>query len=167
MIAQIPCSAWHQLGRIAVGTSRGLRRAPGRQDGADLLGAPPPGAGRPGPPGAGASPPGAGPPANDAGTASRAARARRRIAQMAFVCADGQIQRAAKKYKDSGVTIHIVKFGLNTDMPDEEIDYCFNVAKALGCKAVTCEPPLEPNQTAWRIRREASDTCSAITATPT
>jgi hypothetical protein len=36
----------------------------------------------------------------------------------------------AKQYKDAGVTIHIVKFGLNTNMPDEEIDYCFNVALA-------------------------------------
>jgi sugar phosphate isomerase/epimerase len=48
----------------------------------------------------------------------------------------------AKQYKDAGVTIHIVKFNLNTNMPDEEIDYCFNVAKAMGCKAITCEPPL-------------------------
>ncbi len=48
----------------------------------------------------------------------------------------------AKQYKEAGVTIHIVKFGLNASMPDEEIDYCFNVAKAMGCKAITCEPPL-------------------------
>jgi sugar phosphate isomerase/epimerase len=47
-----------------------------------------------------------------------------------------------QKYNDAGVTIHIVKFNLNANMPDEEIDYCFNSAKALGCKAVTCEPPL-------------------------
>ncbi len=47
-----------------------------------------------------------------------------------------------KKYDDAGVTIHIVKFGLNTNMSPEEIDYCFNVAKVLGCKAITCEPPL-------------------------
>lgn len=47
-----------------------------------------------------------------------------------------------KKYDDAGVTIHIVKFGLNTSMPAEEIDYCFNVAKVLGCKGITCEPPL-------------------------
>jgi len=47
-----------------------------------------------------------------------------------------------KKYNDAGVTIQIVKFGLSTNMPDEEIDYCFNAAKALGCKAITCEPPL-------------------------
>ncbi|MFN7928994.1 MAG: sugar phosphate isomerase/epimerase [Blastocatellia bacterium] len=47
-----------------------------------------------------------------------------------------------KQYDDAGVTISIVKFGLNTSMPAEEIDYCFNVAKVLGCKAMTCEPPL-------------------------
>jgi sugar phosphate isomerase/epimerase len=47
-----------------------------------------------------------------------------------------------QKYNDAGVTIHIVKFNLSANMPDEEIDYCFNSAKALGCKAVTCEPPL-------------------------
>ena len=47
-----------------------------------------------------------------------------------------------KKYDDAGVTIHIVKFGLNANLPDEEIDYCFNAAKALGCQAITCEPPL-------------------------
>lgn len=47
-----------------------------------------------------------------------------------------------KKYDDAGVRIHIVKFGLNSNMPAEEIDYCFNVAKALGCKGITCEPPL-------------------------
>lgn len=48
----------------------------------------------------------------------------------------------AKQYQDAGVTIEIVKFGLNTTMPDAEIDYCFNVAKAMGCRSVTCEPPL-------------------------
>jgi sugar phosphate isomerase/epimerase len=47
-----------------------------------------------------------------------------------------------QKYNDAGVTIHIVKFNLNANMPDEEIDYCFNAAKTLGCKAITCEPPL-------------------------
>ena len=47
-----------------------------------------------------------------------------------------------KKYNDAGVSIDIVKFGLGPDMTDEEVDYCFNVAKALGCKAITCEPPV-------------------------
>jgi sugar phosphate isomerase/epimerase len=49
----------------------------------------------------------------------------------------------AKMYKDAGITIPIVKFGgLNATMPPEEIEYCFTVAKAMGCKAITCEPPL-------------------------
>lgn len=47
-----------------------------------------------------------------------------------------------RKYDEAGISIPIVKFNLNTSMPAEEIDYCFNVAKAMGCKAVTCEPPL-------------------------
>ena len=47
-----------------------------------------------------------------------------------------------KKYDDAGVTIHIVKFNLTSNMSPEEIDYCFNVAKVMGCKGITCEPPL-------------------------
>jgi sugar phosphate isomerase/epimerase len=47
-----------------------------------------------------------------------------------------------KKYNDTGVTIDIVKFGLGASMTDEEIDYCFRVAKTLGCRAITCEPPV-------------------------
>jgi sugar phosphate isomerase/epimerase len=47
-----------------------------------------------------------------------------------------------KKYNDAGVSIDIVKFGLGSAMTDDEVDYCFQVAKALGCKAITCEPPV-------------------------
>jgi sugar phosphate isomerase/epimerase len=47
-----------------------------------------------------------------------------------------------KKYQDEGATIDIVKFGLNARMSDDEIDYCFQAAKALGCRYITCEPPL-------------------------
>jgi sugar phosphate isomerase/epimerase len=46
------------------------------------------------------------------------------------------------KYNDAGVSIDIVKFGLGSAMTDDEVDYCFQVAKALGCKAITCEPPV-------------------------
>jgi len=44
-------------------------------------------------------------------------------------------------YNDAGVNIHIVKFGSigNANMPDAEIDYYFNVAKALGAKGITRE----------------------------
>jgi sugar phosphate isomerase/epimerase len=46
-----------------------------------------------------------------------------------------------KMYNDAGVNIHIVKFGNigNGNMSDEEIDYYFNVAKALGAKGITRE----------------------------
>ncbi len=47
-----------------------------------------------------------------------------------------------KKFEEAGVSMDIVKFGLNADMPDDEIDYCFQVAKALGCRFITCEPPV-------------------------
>ena len=46
-----------------------------------------------------------------------------------------------KLYNDAGVNIHIVKFGNigNAGMPDEQIDYYFQVAKALGAKGITRE----------------------------
>lgn len=46
-----------------------------------------------------------------------------------------------KMYNDAGVNIHIVKFGSigNPKMPDEQIDYYFEVAKALGAKGITRE----------------------------
>jgi len=46
-----------------------------------------------------------------------------------------------KMYNDAGVNIHIVKFGSigNTNMSDEEIEYYFNVAKALGARGITRE----------------------------
>ncbi len=46
-----------------------------------------------------------------------------------------------KLYNDAGVNIHIVKFGSigNENMSDGEIEYYFNVAKALGAKGITRE----------------------------
>jgi sugar phosphate isomerase/epimerase len=46
-----------------------------------------------------------------------------------------------KLYNDAGVNIHIVKFGNigDANMTDGEIDYYFNVAKALGAKGITRE----------------------------
>ena len=43
-----------------------------------------------------------------------------------------------KKYEDEGVKINIVKFEMGR-LTDEEIEYCFNVAKMLGAKGITCE----------------------------
>ncbi|MDP7640279.1 MAG: TIM barrel protein [Candidatus Hydrogenedentes bacterium] len=46
-----------------------------------------------------------------------------------------------KMYNDAGVNIHIVKFGNigNGDMTDDQVDYYFQAAKALGAKGITRE----------------------------
>jgi len=50
-------------------------------------------------------------------------------------------QALRKMYEDAGVKINIVKFGDigNASMPDEQIEYYFKVAKALGAKGITRE----------------------------
>jgi sugar phosphate isomerase/epimerase len=52
-----------------------------------------------------------------------------------------QFKALRKMYNDAGVNIHIVKFGDigNGNMPDEQIEYYFNVAKALGAQGITRE----------------------------
>lgn len=47
-----------------------------------------------------------------------------------------------KKYEDAGVLIEIVKFDGIDGMSDDVVDYCFQVAKALGAKAISCEIPV-------------------------
>lgn len=46
-----------------------------------------------------------------------------------------------KLFNDAGVNIHIAKFGdiANPGMPEEQIEYYFNVAKTLGAKGITRE----------------------------
>ncbi|MBN2029261.1 sugar phosphate isomerase/epimerase [bacterium] len=45
-----------------------------------------------------------------------------------------------KLYNDAGVDIYIVKFdNIGPGMSEEEVDYCFNVAKALGARGITTE----------------------------
>ena len=48
-------------------------------------------------------------------------------------------------YNDAGVTIYAWK-QLNTNMSDEEVEYIFNVAEALGCTHTTLELPTDPAQ---------------------
>jgi sugar phosphate isomerase/epimerase len=68
--------------------------------------------------------------------------------QYAGISASGRLsasmdkyQALRKMYNDAGVGIHIVKFGNIGDpkMTDAEIDYYFNVAKALGARGITRE----------------------------
>jgi hypothetical protein len=52
-----------------------------------------------------------------------------------------------KKYEDAGVLIQIVKFDGVDTMSDDVADYTFNLAKALGAHAISCEIPV--SKTKW------------------
>jgi sugar phosphate isomerase/epimerase len=44
-----------------------------------------------------------------------------------------------RKYENAGVLIEIVKYDGIFAMADDEVDYCFNLARALGARAISCE----------------------------
>jgi sugar phosphate isomerase/epimerase len=44
-----------------------------------------------------------------------------------------------KKYSDAGVLIEIVKYDGIYNMADAEVDYCFNLARTLGARGISCE----------------------------
>ena len=50
-----------------------------------------------------------------------------------------KVRELRKKYEDAGVRIEIVKFDAIYARTDDEIDYCFELAKALGARAISCE----------------------------
>ena len=54
----------------------------------------------------------------------------------------GKIKEFRKKYADAGIAIEIVKFDGVDKMSDGVLDYAFAFAKALGARAISCEPPL-------------------------
>jgi sugar phosphate isomerase/epimerase len=56
-----------------------------------------------------------------------------------------KVEEARKLLDDNGIHVHIVKFSPG-GWSDEEIDYAFKVAKAMGAKAVTDEISLEAAQ---------------------
>lgn len=54
-------------------------------------------------------------------------------------------KKLRKMYNDAGVSIYAWK-QLSTNMSDEEMEYIFNVAEALGCTHTTLELPTDPAQ---------------------
>jgi sugar phosphate isomerase/epimerase len=50
-----------------------------------------------------------------------------------------KVQAVRKKFEDAGVLIEIVKVDGILKMPDEEVDYQFNLAKNLGARAISTE----------------------------
>jgi sugar phosphate isomerase/epimerase len=55
-----------------------------------------------------------------------------------------RIRALRDMFADAGVDVRYVKFPQlgGAEMTDEEIDYCFRFAKAMGAQGLTCEPPL-------------------------
>ena len=51
----------------------------------------------------------------------------------------GKAKEIRKKYHDAGVAIDIVKFDGLCDLPEEELDYAFTLAKTLGARAISGE----------------------------
>ncbi len=58
-----------------------------------------------------------------------------------------QFKEFRQKYEDAGIAIQIVKFDGVDKMKDEVVDYAFELAKALGAHALSCEIPL--SKTEW------------------
>ncbi len=54
-------------------------------------------------------------------------------------------KKLRRMYNDAGVTIYAWK-QLSTSMSDDELEYVFNVAEALGCTHTTVELPTDPAQ---------------------
>ena len=50
-----------------------------------------------------------------------------------------RVKEFRRKYEDAGVQIDIVKYDGIYTMSDDEVDYCFNLAKALGAQALSTE----------------------------
>ncbi len=56
-----------------------------------------------------------------------------------------------KKYEDAGVLIQILKFDNILAFPDDVLDYGFELAKAVGAGAISCELPVDQVAAAKRL----------------
>jgi sugar phosphate isomerase/epimerase len=54
----------------------------------------------------------------------------------------GDFRKFRQKYEDAGMLIQIVKIDGIDEMPDDVVDYCFQMAKTLGAYALSCEIPV-------------------------
>ena len=70
-----------------------------------------------------------------------------------------------KKYEDAGVLIEIVKYDGIYNMADAEVDYCFNLARTLGARAISCEIDAKHTQRIGQFADKHKLPGRAITAT--
>ena len=47
-------------------------------------------------------------------------------------------QGVRKQFNDAGIDLRILCYNMNANTPDDEIDYAFGMAKAMGVKAISC-----------------------------
>ncbi len=57
-----------------------------------------------------------------------------------------RVRAFRQKYESAGVLIEIVKYDGIYNMADDEVDYCFNLARTLGARAISCEIDLKHTQ---------------------
>jgi len=58
-----------------------------------------------------------------------------------------QFAAARKKFEDAGVAIQVMKVDWMEKADDDTANYCFQLAKAVGARAISCEIPL--SRTKW------------------
>ena len=58
----------------------------------------------------------------------------------------GKVSEFRRKYEDAGVRIEILKFDGMYVREDDEVDYCFELAKAVGARAISCEISVKDTQ---------------------
>lgn len=58
-----------------------------------------------------------------------------------------KFQSFRKQWQAAGVAIQVVKFDAVDSMSDDEVDYAFGLAKAVGANAISCEIPV--SKTKW------------------
>ena len=58
-----------------------------------------------------------------------------------------EFKAARRKFNDAGVAIEIVKVDWIQNATDDEVEYCFAMAKTVGARAISCEIPL--SKTKW------------------
>jgi len=64
-----------------------------------------------------------------------------------------KVRALRQRFNDAGIDVRLVKFPElgGREMTDEEVDFCFQFAKTMGARAITCEPPLSQTKRVARF----------------
>jgi sugar phosphate isomerase/epimerase len=67
-----------------------------------------------------------------------------------------KVKTFRKKYEDAGVSIEILKFDNILNFSDGVLDYAFELANALGARAISCELPVDQVEASKRLGQFAA-----------